>query len=153
MERGTIVSVERSDSHEGLRWVRLDGYEYPFSLWDSVYDGELEEGQPIEFEAQAVEGRHFAKITKLKLPGRKRKANPTGVSDPERFSKTEIGLMASVALKVAGQLIAAQLTGSKARLNTDKLFQLADGIYEWLALKRAKELAAQRTDKAEGPGA
>jgi len=144
-KRGTVESVERSDSHEGLRWVRLAGYEQPFSLWDSVYDGDLEEGQVIEFEAQAVNGRSFQKITKLKVPGRRR-------VDPERFSKTEIGLMASVALKVAGQLVAAQLQGTKARLNTDKLFALADGLYEWLCLKRAKELQAQRTDEAEGAG-
>jgi hypothetical protein len=150
MERGTIASVERSDSHEELRWVRLEGYEYPFSLWDSVYDGALEEGQVIEFEGSPVEGRNFVKITQLKVPGRKKgKAHPTPASDPERFSKTEIGLMASVALKVAGTLVAAQLTGTKARLNTDKLFALADGIYEWLCIKRVKELQAQAEPEDE----
>jgi len=53
---------------------------------------------------------------------------------------------------VAGQLVAAQLQGTKARLNTDKLFALADGIYKWLAIKRVRELQAQRTDETEGPG-
>jgi len=143
-----VTEVEPSAKHEGLRWIKLDGFEYPFALWDSVFEGKLVEGDMIEVEYVPVEDRNFAKIVKLEVPD----ARPNPKVDPERFSKTEIGLMASVALKVAGQLVAAQLQGTKARLNTDKLFQLADGLYEWLCLKRAKELQAQRTDEAEGAG-
>jgi len=150
--QAVVSEVEPSSKHEGLRWLRLDGYEYPFALWDSVFEGDLSEGDTIEVEYVPIEDRNFAKIVRLELPAGN---NPKPGVKADRFSKTEIGLMASVALKVAGQLVAAQLSAnSKAKLSTQKLFDLADGLYEWLCLKRVKELAAQQTEEAEeGPGA
>lgn len=152
--RAVVVEVEPSEKHEGLRWVRLDGFEYPFALWDSVFEGELSEGDTIAFEYVPVEDRNFAKIVRLELPSGAEGGNPKSKkTDPERFSKSEIGLMASVALKVAGHLVAAhvgqgKLTPGKA---VAPMLDLADQIYDWLAQKRVEELKKQE-DGEEGAG-
>jgi len=141
--QAVVTEVEPSAKHEGLRWVRLDGFEYPFALWDSVFEGDLAEGDTIEVEYVPVEDRNFAKIVRLGLPNSNPKPRR---AEPDKFSKTEIGLMASVALKVAGHLVAAhvqqgKLTPGKA---VAPMLDLADQIYEWLATKRAEELRKQQ---------
>ena len=152
--QAVVSEVEPSSKHEGLRWVRLDGFEYPFALWDSVFEGDLAEGDTIEVEYVPVEDRNFAKIVRLELPN-SNSPKPKR-TDPERFSKTEIGLMASVALKVAGHLVAAhvqqgKLTPGKA---VAPMLDLAEQIYDWLAAKRAEELRRQQQeeDGEEGAG-
>ncbi|GEM_PF-2940977 len=153
--QAVVEEVEPSAKHEGLRWLRLDGYEYPFALWDSVFEGELAEGDKIEVEYVPVEDRNFAKIVRLELPSGAEGGNPKPKrTDPERFSKSEIGLMASVALKVAGHLVAAhvqqgKLTPGKA---VAPMLDLADQIYDWLAQKRVEELMKQQEDGEEGAG-
>ncbi len=151
--QAVVSEVEPSAKHEGLRWVRLDGFEYPFALWDSVFEGDLSEGDTIEVEYVPVEDRNFAKIVRLELPN----SNPKRKAEPDRFSKTEIGLMASVALKVAGQLVAAhvqqgKLTPGKA---LGPMLELAEQIYDWLAQKRVEELKKQQEPQGgeeEGAG-
>ena len=156
--QAVVTEVEPSTKHEGLRWVRLDGFEYPFALWDSVFEGDLSEGDTIEVEYVPVEDRNFAKIVRLELPNAnvggsnpRPKANP----DPERFSKTEIGLMASVALKVAGHLVAAHV--QQGKLSPGKavapMLDLAEQIYDWLAVKRVEELRKQQSSEDEEEGA
>ena len=153
--QAVVEEVERSPKHEGLRWLRLDGYEYPFALWDSVFEGELAEGDKVEVEYVPVEDRNFAKIVRLEFTSGGGAENPKPKkSDPERFSKSEIGLMASVALKVAGHLVAAhvgqgKLTPGKA---VAPMLDLADQIYDWLAQKRVEELMKQQEDGEEGAG-
>jgi len=149
-----VVEVEPSPKHEGLRWLRLEGFEYPFALWDSVFEGDLSEGDTVELEYVPVEDRNFAKVVRLGLPSVSGNPKPRK-SEPERFSKTEIGLMASVALKVAGHLVAAhvqqgKLTPGKA---VAPMLDLADQIYDWLAQKRVEELKKQRRQEAEDEGA
>lgn len=144
--RGKIVSVEGSDSHEDLRWVRLDGWEFPFALWSSVFDGQLEAGQEVTLGYEPVDGRKFAKVLKVVLPGQGQRL----VNKKKGFSKTEIGLMASVALKVAGQIEAAKLSANpKGKLSVEELFKLADMLYDWLAQKRVVEL--EDVEVEEGP--
>ncbi len=150
--QAVVSEVEPSAKHEGLRWVRLDGFEYPFALWDSVFEGELAEGDQIEVEYVPVEDRNFAKIVRLELPNADSHNPQSRKAEPDRFSKTEIGLMASVALKVAGQLAAAHLQQSK--LSPGKavgpMLDLADQIYDWLAQKRVEELKKQQEPQGGG---
>jgi len=63
--------------------------------------------------------------------------------------------MASVALKVAGHLVAAhvqqgKLTPGKA---VAPMLDLADQIYDWLAAKRVEELRRQQQEEAGEEGA
>jgi len=140
--RARISHIERSDKYPELRWVQFDTGEERYSLWDKVFDGDLVLGQLVEFTAEPVDGRSFQKITSL-CPVRSRKKASQQQSQPQAqepkadgFSKTEIGLMASVAIKVAARLV-------KDPDDSAELFRKADVIYAWLAEKRVKELAGQ----------
>ena len=102
--RGKIEKVERSKNHQDLRWLTINGKLY--SLWDSVNDQELKVNQEVEFEARELPGRDFLKITKIKPLKRKKREKKTKAQSQSNldFSKTEIGLMISVAVKAAAQM-------------------------------------------------
>jgi hypothetical protein len=122
---GKIEKIERSENHEELRWLTIDGQLY--SLWDSVNDEELAIGQLVEFEAEEIPGRNFFKISKIKPVKAKKKAEAKDSSD---FSKTEIGLMISVAVKAAAQISSS----------VEELTEKAEAIYSYLKAKRLSEV-------------
>ena len=128
--RGKIEKVERSKNHQDLRWLTINGKLY--SLWDSVNDQELKVNQEVEFEARELPGRDFLKITKikpLKRKKREKKAKAQSQSNLD-FSKTEIGLMISVAVKAAAQMSSSP----------EELIKKAEAIYSYLKAKRLSEL-------------
>jgi len=133
--RGKIEKIQRSENHEDLRWLTIDGELY--SLWDSVNDEELKVGQEVEFEAEEIPGKSFLRVIEIKplkakeKKNKKRKKNTKAKRDSaSNFSKTEIGLMISVAVKAAAQISSS----------VEELIEKAEAIYRYLKAKRLSEM-------------
>jgi len=153
--RGKIAEITVSDSHPDLRWLKFEGDERLFSLWNSVNGGrsKLAVGQLVEFQAEEVEGRNFFKITKIKPVARKNeaeaevKAKSKDLHKPKTeagglgFSKTEVGLMISVAVKAAAAM------SKEAKVS--ELIDRAEAIYAYLKAKRLSEVGAVAETEAE----
>lgn len=151
--KGKIAEITVSDSHPALRWLKFEDDDRLFSLWDSVNGGKLAVGQLVEFQAERVEGRNFFKITKIKPVSKgssaseakakvskdlkkqeaKAQANELG------FSKTEVGLMVSVAVKAAAAM--------SKEAKVPELIDKAEAIYAYLKAKRLSEVEVVTEEK------